>query len=443
MDLAEKILNRFNISKPQRKFLLTLFAAILTARGKINFRNLSRYSDLSERTYSRQFAKPFEFVAFNREVINEGTGRENERIVVCDASFVSKSGKKTYGLDRFWNGCHSRTEKGLEVSSVAIVDVEKNTGFTLSVRQTEPTEAAQPTCPKPEQAPAKTGTKRKASKKAGTKKKGKAKSKKKHVEQEADEETRTDQYLQHLTDVRPFLSEDEKYVVVDGYFSKKKYVDGVCQLGLHQVGKLRGDANMRYLYTGPKRAHGSGRQKTYDGKVNWQDLSRFSYVDTQDGIAIYSLVLNHFSLKRNLRVVVLLDQRNKDKIRYVVLFSTDRELDAKTLVKYYKARFQIEFIFRDAKQFTGFCDSQARDRKRLDFHFNASLATLNLAKLEHLQTQPDTLPTAFSMASIKACYFNTFLLQKFFSMFDFDQSLIEKTPEYQKLRNYGKIAAQN
>ncbi len=235
--------------------------------------------------------------------------------------------------------------------------------------------------------------------------------------------------------------EDEKYVVVDGYFSKKKYVDGVCQLDLHQVGKLRGDANMRYLYTGPKRDRGSGRQKTYDGKVNWQDLSRFSYVDTQNEIDIYSLVLNHVSLKRNMKVVVLLDQRNKDKIRYAILFSTDTQLDAKTLLNYYKARFQIEFIFRDAKQFTGLCDGQARDQKRLDFHFNASLATLNLAKLEHLHTQPDTPPMTFSMVSVKACYFNAFFLQKIFSMLDLDQSLIEKSPEYHKLRNYGKIAA--
>ena len=60
-------------------------------------------------------------------------------------------------------------------------------------------------------------------------------------------------------------------------FAKKKYVDGVRELDLHVIGKLRSDANMRYLYTGPKRETGSGRQKTYDGKVNWQDLSRFEY----------------------------------------------------------------------------------------------------------------------------------------------------------------------
>ena len=233
----------------------------------------------------------------------------------------------------------------------------------------------------------------------------------------------------------------EKYTVVDGSFSKKKFVDGVCELDLHVVGKLRCDANMRYLYTGPKREKGSGRQKTYDGKVDWQDLSRFEYVDTKDGIEVYTLVLNHVSLKDNLKVVVLLDSRKKDKVRYALLFSTDINLSALTLYRYYKARFQIEFIFRDAKQFTGLCDSQARDPERLNFHFNASLTTLNLAKLEHLQAQSDTEPMAFSMASVKACYFNAYFIQKIFSMLGFDPSWIEKSPEYQKLRNYGKLSA--
>ena len=62
MELAEKILNRINISKPQKKFLITLFTTILIARGKINFRNLSRYSHYSERSYTRQFDKPFNFM---------------------------------------------------------------------------------------------------------------------------------------------------------------------------------------------------------------------------------------------------------------------------------------------------------------------------------------------------------------------------------------------
>jgi len=405
MELAAKILNGLNICKPQKKFLLNLFTAILTAHGKINFRNLSRFSTVSEKTYSRQYAKAFAFEAFNRQVIEAGLENKGERIIVIDASFVKKSGKATYGLDRFWNGCHRRCEKGLEVSSIAIVDVVRNTGFTLSVRQSDPLH---------DQTKA-SGSKAKAkadqNKTAATKQKKKkrtADSKKKKAKKTQEDETLVDQYLQHLKDVAPNLLECKKYVVGDGYFSKQKFVDGVRDLDLHQIGKLRCDANMRFLYTGPKRAHGSGRQKVYDGKVNWQDLSRFDLIETQDGIAIYSLVLNHVSLKRNVKIVVLVAETKEGKKKYALLFSTDTDLNAKTIVRYYKARFQIEFLFRDAKQFTGLCDCQARDKQRLDFHFNASLTTLNLAKLEHLKTLSDCDAVPFSMASIKACYFNDF-----------------------------------
>ena len=100
MELAENILNRFNISKPQRKFLLILFTTILIARGKVNFRNLSRYSDLCQQTYSRQFAKPFDFVGYNRSLIDlsacvrmhaqagETFGEASERILAFDPTFV-------------------------------------------------------------------------------------------------------------------------------------------------------------------------------------------------------------------------------------------------------------------------------------------------------------------------------------------------------------------
>ena len=72
METAKRILARLKgIPRPQRKFLITLFTTILITRGKVNFRNLSRYSEVSEKTYSRQFGKPFDFVAFNRQVINQ------------------------------------------------------------------------------------------------------------------------------------------------------------------------------------------------------------------------------------------------------------------------------------------------------------------------------------------------------------------------------------
>jgi len=84
------------------------------------------------------------------------------------------------------------------------------------------------------------------------------------------------------------------------------------------------------------------------------------------------------------------NQSDPDKPRYALLFSTDLELDVVTLFYMYKARFQIEFIFRDAKQFTGLTEAQTRSAQRLHFHVNASLTTLNIAKIELRQAQPTT-----------------------------------------------------
>ena len=74
--------------------------------------------------------------------------------------------------------------------------------------------------------------------------------------------------------------------------------------------------------------------------------------------------------------------QSNGKIKNALLFSTDIHLPPEQIVEYYQARFHIEFIFRDAKQFTGLSDCQARHLPRLDFHFNASLIALNLAKYE-------------------------------------------------------------
>ncbi len=411
MELTEKILNGFKISKPQRKFLLTLFTTILVARGKINFRNLSRHSDLCEHTYSRQFTKSFDFVRFNRRVIDEAFGAQSERILAFDPTFIPKAGKHTFGRDSFWNGCANRSQRGLELSALAVVDLELNQALTLSAEQTLSREAF---------AEASTIT---AS----------------PPEEEA-EQTRMQQYLAHLQAVRSHLSACERYLTVDGSFANADFIDGVTDLALNVIGKLRTDANMRYLYEGPKRP-GRGRKKTYDGKVDWQDLNRFHYVGRDEGLTLYTQVLNHIKFQRTLRVVVLVKHIPGKSPRYVLLFSTDVNLDPWKIYQYYKARFQIEFLFRDAKQFTGLCDSQARDHKRLDFHFNASLTTLNLAKTELIQNRDQDQPLVCSLATVKALYFNQNFLDRIIRIFGLNPNFIKNQPEYQALREYGKIAA--
>ena len=89
-----------------------------------------------------------------------------------------------------------------------------------------------------------------------------------------------------------------RYVVTDGAYSKQKFVTGVLGLGMHQIGKLRADANLRYLYQGPKRP-GRGRQKTYDGKVLLQRsyLALNASTPKMTDIVMYHQVLNHVQLQ--------------------------------------------------------------------------------------------------------------------------------------------------
>ena len=92
--------------KPQQKFVAHLLGLLLLLPGHATFRNLSRYSSYHERTFARWYARDFDFVALNKVAITAVIPPEHAQALVIDASFVPKSGKKTYGLDRFWNGSH-------------------------------------------------------------------------------------------------------------------------------------------------------------------------------------------------------------------------------------------------------------------------------------------------------------------------------------------------
>lgn len=102
MQLAETILNQMkDIRKSRGKFMVILFNTALSLMGRVNFSQLSRYSSLNEKTYSRNFRHFFDFVHFNSLSIEHVYNPRNDYLLAIDASFVSKSGKATYGLGNF------------------------------------------------------------------------------------------------------------------------------------------------------------------------------------------------------------------------------------------------------------------------------------------------------------------------------------------------------
>src|SRR5262245_47429087 len=91
------------VSKPQAKFLVILFTTILALRGRVNFRNLSRYCDYCERTIARQFRRTFDWPDFHQRLITVALDPRSEVISAQDASFIPQSGKQTFGLGHFFN----------------------------------------------------------------------------------------------------------------------------------------------------------------------------------------------------------------------------------------------------------------------------------------------------------------------------------------------------
>ena len=141
MTIVTDILKQMSaVSQPQRKFLAVLFATILALRGRVTGRNLSRYCEYSERTIARQFRASFDWPDFHQRVLTLALDPRSELISAQDASFIPKSGQHTFGLGHFFNGCASRTERGLEISTLAVGDVTRRCAFTLVVAQTPPGE---------------------------------------------------------------------------------------------------------------------------------------------------------------------------------------------------------------------------------------------------------------------------------------------------------------
>lgn len=251
----------------------------------------------------------------------------------------------------------------------------------------------------------------------------------------AEGETRVHDYVRHFKADCHALPQDVRYIATDAYYTKELITLAILEMGFHQIGKMRCDANLRYLYTGEQKP--KGRPKQYDGKLVIGDTSRLEFVENQEGTDIYTAVVNSVKLKRNVRIVYCVEKLAQG-FRYVVLFSTDTELDASSIWRYYHSRFQIEFLFRDAKQFTGLCDCQARSKEALHSHFNASFTALNLIKWQDRERAPNRKP--ISIASWKRRFFNELLIERIFSNFALDLSSIKSSSVYEELCNFGAVA---
>lgn len=401
------IFGRFSeMNKSRCDFFIELFETIPCVRGRMNFTNIARYSKYDESTFRRNYSKFFDWVKFNYyflQIAIWGLGEETKEIIgAIDCSFVSKSGKHTSNLDKFWSGVSNRAKKGLEISLVCLIDVSNRQRWSFDVRQTP----------------------------AGL-------SSKEGVDGNY---TRTDFYIDQLQDCFAQLSR-VTYYTGDGFYAKEKVINAFNIHNKHLISKLRCDANLNYLLDRDKNPDAHGNKK-YDEKVNWKalNLDNWTLIGADEKYAylrLYTQILYSPKFKCKLKVVFVWNTKTNT---YVLLFSTDLMQDARQIIKYYQLRFQIEFIFRDAKQFMGLTHCQARDEDKMDFHFNMCFTALNLYQHQLIQEN-----SSMSMNSLVRKAYNSKLIKILFDKLrsepEFDGFFDLKHPIVQDVINLGQMRA--
>jgi hypothetical protein len=391
-----------DLSKPRQKFMIFIFVLYLSLRGRYTFLGMQRYGEYCEKTLRLQFEKPFDFFKFNIKICEAHASKDC--VIVFDPSFIPKSGKHTANKGKFYSGTAGKALPGLEIGGLGLSDLVNNTAFILEAVATP--------------------------------------NKEKLLSQNS---SLVEHYVQIFTERKNALKKLSDYVVVDGWFAKSNFITPIiAETGLQIICKFRKDAQLKYLFNGPKTGK-RGAPKKYDGKVKPKEIDKehlkFCYED--DEVLIHQGIVWSVSLKRKVKLahVAFKDDTGKLTERFALYFSTDTNLDGLRIYRMYKVRFQIEFVFRDAKQFTGLSQCQARSENKLHFHFNTSLSAVNIAKATQHLSQPKEQRKPFSLADIKTENFNELMLNLFLSKFQINHNEEINQKAIEDIRKYGLIAA--
>ena len=383
-----------NLSKTDLRRMNWIIKAMLGMTDRVTMLGLSRWTGKggSYRTVQRFFntAIPWPQV-FGRFFEQHLYRPEGEYFLVGDESVVTKSGKETHGLDYFFSGLMNRVVKGIAIFSLSLVSVEERRSYPLRVKQVVRTEA--------EKAAAKARKKKqvKKDKKAPKKKCGRPKGSQnrdktqvqltpelKRIQKMVEKQL---EMLQNLVSVR--------YLALDGHFGNNHALQMVLQCGLHLISKLRHDAALYFIYDGKQKR--KGPRKKYGQKIDYRNIPEKYLVKTsaQGHIQtrIYRALMLHRGFAQALNVVIITKTNLKTgAFASVNLFSSDLELTYDKIIDYYSLRFQIEFNFRDAKQYWGLEDFMNVKEVPLTNALNLSLFMVNLSQVllrEFHQTHPD------------------------------------------------------
>ena len=269
-------------------------------------------------------------------------------VIAGDETVLPKSGDATQGLSRFFFSTIGKAIPGLAFFAVSIISVKQRRSYPMLMEQVVRDAASTPRkkvsgVSKPSETKGKPGCPK------GSQNRNKS-------------EIVLNDTLKHLQSLlKRVLATiaggiEIRYFLLDGYFGNNNTLQMVRDCGLHLISKLRRDAALYLPPTLPYQ--GRGRPAIYGEKFNPKEIDSTYRVSSQTQgsmtTEVYQIECRHKRFPDPLNVVCLRKTDAKtQQTSHVLLFASDLALDAETLIDYYALRFQIEFNFRDAKQFWG------------------------------------------------------------------------------------------
>jgi hypothetical protein len=388
-----------SVSKTTLRQLSRIIPAMIAMTGRVTMLGLSRWTEKggSYRTIQRFFYTVIPWVqVFWGFFCEHLLDQHDTYLLAGDECVITKAGEKTHGLDCFFSSLLKRAVPGLSFFALSLISVQQRRSYPIYVEQmvrtTEEKAASQAKKAKPE------GPQRKPGRPKGSRNKNKAEvvlnPELQRMQKMLQAFLNTIQGMIHLT-----------YLVLDGHFGNHPALHMVRQCRLHLISKLRSDAALFFPYSGLSPRRGPRPRLGQRVQVRKIPEEYLKEIKVEDGIEtrIYQMQLLHREFPEPLNVVVLLKTNPETKVwAHVILFSSDLELPYDQLINFYGLRFQIEFNFRDAKQFWGLEDFMNVTQTAVTNAANLSLFMVDVSQVLMCQYRQDD--PSFSILDLKAYY---------------------------------------
>ena len=356
-----------------------IIPAMLAMTGRVTMLSISRWTEKggSYRTVQRFFHTVLPWATLFWLFFRHYSFRsEATYLLAGDECVVTKAGKQTYGLDRFFSSLYGKSVPSLAFFALSLIDVGQRRSYPMMVEQVVRSEA--------EKAATKAAAREKKRKRKKKGKPGRPKGSKNRDKTQVTltaELTRIQQMVHKLLVlIAGFLQIG--YLVMDGKFGNNNALQMTRQCGLHLISKLRHDAALYFRYEGPYA--GRGPRRRYGDKIDYDQIPERYLQETtiEKGIRtdIYQAEMLHQDFAQALNVVIICKSNLQTGARaHVNLFSSDLTLAGAQIIDFYSLRFQIEFNFRDAKQYWGLEDFMNVKETAVTNAANLSLFMVNVA----------------------------------------------------------------